>query len=256
MIPAEAIGRALRDRLLSWLPYFLLLGVYLSLRGYHSFDGDQAYRLPLLLHRQDPHLYADDPFVRALDEFNPHRGSLALLDAVSRPFGLSAGLVLVFAMTFLSTCHAVGRLARVVWPDLGRAAGWVAVCLFLAAKAGNIGTNHLFEAMVLDRQVALALGWLAIAEAVARPTTGWWSSSAAVALATVVHPSVGLQLALVLGSSWLIWAMLGTASRVSIATAVSRRGIARRRRSCRDYRSISPRDRRSSASCPRRSSGS
>ena len=169
--------------------------------------------------------------MRALDEFNPHRGSLALLDAVSRPFGLSAGLVLVFAMTFLSTCHAVGRLARVVWPDLGRAAGWVAVCLFLAAKAGNIGTNHLFEAMVLDRQVALALGWLAIAEAVARPTTGWWTSSAAVALATVVHPSVGLQLALVLGSSWLIWAMLGTASRREHRDRGARRGIARRRRS-------------------------
>ena len=38
----------------SWLPGFLLLGLYLTLRGYHSFDGDQTYRLPLLLHRQDP----------------------------------------------------------------------------------------------------------------------------------------------------------------------------------------------------------
>ena len=54
----------------------VLLGLYLTLRGYHSFDGDQAYRLPLLLHRQDPQLFADDPFVRAFDAFNPHRGSL------------------------------------------------------------------------------------------------------------------------------------------------------------------------------------
>ena len=29
-------------------PCVLLLGLYLTLRGYHSFDGDQAYRLPLL----------------------------------------------------------------------------------------------------------------------------------------------------------------------------------------------------------------
>jgi hypothetical protein len=44
--------------------------------------------------------------------------------------------------------------------------GWVAVGLLLTAKAGNIGTNHLFEAMVLDRLVALALGWYALAEAI------------------------------------------------------------------------------------------
>ena len=64
------------------------LRLYLTLRGYHSFDGDQAYRLPLLLHRQDPSLYQDDPFVRAFDVFNPHRGYLALLDWSSRPLGI------------------------------------------------------------------------------------------------------------------------------------------------------------------------
>ena len=41
-------------RLPRWLIYLVILGLYLTLRGYHSFDGDQAYRLPLLLHRQDP----------------------------------------------------------------------------------------------------------------------------------------------------------------------------------------------------------
>ena len=34
------------------------------------------------------------------------------------------------------------------------------------ARAGNIGTNHLFEAMVLDRLMALSLGWLALAAVV------------------------------------------------------------------------------------------
>src|SRR5215475_15555910 len=87
-----------------WLELFLVLGLYLTLRGYHSRDGDQAYRLPLLLHRQDPALFADDPFVRAFDAFNPHRGYLTLLDVASRPLGLSAGLVGLFAATFLVTC--------------------------------------------------------------------------------------------------------------------------------------------------------
>ena len=46
--------------------------------------------------------------------------------------------------------------------------------LLLAAKAGNIGTNHLFEAMVLDRLMAFALGWLALAEVIVHPGRGRW----------------------------------------------------------------------------------
>ena len=141
-----------------WLIYVVILGLYLSLRGYHSFDGDQTYRLPLLLHHQDPSVFADDPFVRAFDAFNPHRGSLLVLDLVTRPLGLSAGLFLIFVLTFAATCLGVDRLARAIWPEAGPLAGPVAVGLLLAAKAGNIGTNHLFEAMVLDRLMAFALG--------------------------------------------------------------------------------------------------
>ena len=70
----------------------ILLGLFLTFRGYRSREGDQAYRLPILLHQQDPRLFADDPFVRAFDRFNPHRGYLALLDGSSRPLGLSAAL--------------------------------------------------------------------------------------------------------------------------------------------------------------------
>src|SRR4051812_37722407 len=142
---------------------FAALGLYLTLRGYHSRDGDQAYRLPLLLNWQDPSHFARDPFVRALDGFNPHRGSLVLLDIASRPFGLSVGLFTLFAATFTITCLAFERLARLAWPDGGGRVGAAAVMLVLAAKAGNIGTNHLFEAMLLDRLIALALGWSALA---------------------------------------------------------------------------------------------
>ena len=101
-----------------WLIYIAILGLYLSLRGYHSLDGDQTYRLPLLLHHQDSSLYADDPFVRAFDGFNPHRGSLMTLNLVTWPFGLSAGLFVVFVLTFSATCLGLDRLARAIWPEL------------------------------------------------------------------------------------------------------------------------------------------
>ncbi len=207
-----------------WLPMLLVLGAYLTLRGYHSFDGDQAYRLPLLLHRQDPSLYADDPFIRSIDEFNPHRGSLALLDAASRAAGLPMALFLAFVATFLATGRGIRRLADSAWPGIGPSAGWLAFILLLAAKAGNIGTNHLFEAMVLDRLVALALGWLAIAWVVADPTRGAWRSVPPIAVAAIVHPSVGLQLALLLSAAWAAWAMLGPATGVQGRQAA--RGIA------------------------------
>ena len=155
-----------------WLAYVIILGLYLSLRGYHSFDSDQAYRLPLLLHRQDPTMFAADPFVRAFDAFNPHRGTLWVLDLVTRPLGLSAGLLLLFVLTFVAMCRGVDRLTQAVWPEAGRQIGVVAIGLILAAKAGNIGTNHLFEAMVLDRLIAFALGWLALAQAIVEPSRG------------------------------------------------------------------------------------
>src|SRR5436305_9493163 len=94
-----------------WVPFALLLGISLTVQGYRSLDGDQAYRLPLLLHRQDPSLYADDPFVRAFDAFNPHRGYLALLDAASRPFGLAAALAGLYVLTFALACWGLARLA-------------------------------------------------------------------------------------------------------------------------------------------------
>src|SRR5271166_239608 len=116
-----------------WLEYCLILGLYFSLRGYHSFDGDQAYRLPLLLHQLDPAVYATDPFVRAFDTFNPHRGSLMVLGWVTTLLRLAAGLLGVFIMTFLATCQGIDRMARQNWTGSGSAArvGWVAISLVL-----------------------------------------------------------------------------------------------------------------------------
>ena len=100
-----------------WVAFAILFSMYLTLRGYHSFDGDQAYRLPLLLHRQDPSLYADDPFVLAFDVFNPHRCYLTLLNVASRPFGLAATLAGLFALTWVATAVGIDRLARAAWPE-------------------------------------------------------------------------------------------------------------------------------------------
>ena len=190
-----------------WLIIVLILGLYLTLRGYHSRDNDQAYRLPLLLHQQHPALFADDPFVRSFDAFNPHRGYLALLDMASRPLGLSAGLFLLFTLTFAATCIGFDRLARAVWPEKRQVVGLAAIGLALTAKAGNIGTVHLFEAILLDRLIGFALGWLALAWMVERPASSAGRAALAIGLAAVVHPSVGLQLALLLGASWIAWAL-------------------------------------------------
>ncbi len=202
------------------LAVFLALGLYLTVKGYHSRDGDQAYRLPLLLHRQDPSLFAADPFVKALDAFNPHGGYLALLDVSSRPFGLSVALFVLFAATFAVTCLAIERMARAVWPERGAGVGVIAVLMLLSAKAGNIGTNHLFEAMLLDRLVALALGWTAFASMIANPQRGKWTAAAAIGAAALVHPSLGLQLGMLAGSGWAAWAV-ARRSGVSFRTAIA-----------------------------------
>jgi hypothetical protein len=189
-----------------WVLTLLLFGAYLTVRGYHSRDGDQAYRLPILLHQQDASLFANDPFVTALDAFNPHRGYLALLDLAARPFGLSFALFALFAATFALTVYGIDRLARSVWSGSGASVGMIAVVLVLLAKAGNIGTNHLFEAMLLDRLIGFALGWVALAMAIDGETQ---RPSLLVGLATVIHPSVGLQLAMLLGTTWIAWAICG-----------------------------------------------
>lgn len=188
-----------------WLVYGLILGLYLSVRGYESRNGDQAYRLPLLLRQQDPSLFADDPFVRAFDVFNPHRGSLAFLGGVSRVMGLSGALLFLWCLTFLLTALGIDRLSRAAWPSAGSRVGVVAIALVLIAHGGNIGTNHLFEPMLLDRLMALALGWVAFAVAVESLETGWWKAALCIGAAGLIHPSIGLQLALLLGSAWVAW---------------------------------------------------
>lgn len=211
---------ATAGKLSPWLVGCLILGVYLTAKGYHSLDGDQAYRLPPLLRQLDPSLYANDPFVRSFDVFNPHRGVFLLIGGLTRVVGLSASLAILFALTFAATIRGVGRLADAVWPQRAGRAGLTAIALFLAAKAGNIGTNHLFASMLLDRLTALALGWLAAASIVENPRGGWRFAALALGLAAVVHPSIGLQLALVFAGGWVAWALWGNRTATSWRLAI------------------------------------
>ncbi len=151
----------------------------------------------------------------------PIAATCALLDAASRPFGLSAGLFFLFTLTFAAACIGFDRLARAVWPEQGRAVGLVAIGLALTAKAGNIGTVHVFEAMLLDRLIGFALGWLALAWIVERPERHGARAALVIGLAAIVHPSVGLQLALLLGGSWAAWALAPRATGVDPRRAVS-----------------------------------
>lgn len=186
----------------TWMAYALLFGLSLSLGGYRSLDGDQAYRLPLLLHQQDPAVFADDPFVRAFDAFNPHQGYLALLDGPSRLIGLPAALFLLYALTYGVTCLGVRSLARTIWPKSGEWVGVLAVALLLLADAGNIGTNHLFEPMLLDRLIAFGLGWVALALFIRG--TGRVAIAGLIGLAGLVHPALGMQLGMLLAAGWLL----------------------------------------------------
>ncbi len=189
--------------------FVLLFGLYLTLRGYHSFEGDQAYRFPILKHTQDFRLFEADPFVRSFDQFNPHRGYLAVLDALSRPWGLAAAVAVLYGLTYALTAAGLDRLARSVWPQANAGIGVVTVGLVLSAQAGNIGTNHLFEPILYERLIGFGLGWVAIAALVADPGRGGLVAALAIGLAGFIHPSIGLQLALSLGAGCMIWGVLG-----------------------------------------------
>jgi hypothetical protein len=204
---------------------FVLLGVYFTFAGYRSFEGDQAYRLPLLLHQLEPKLYAHDPFVSAFDRFNPHQGYLRLLGVGTRLIGLPATLFIGFVLTFGVSGWALGRLTRAVWPGDGPAVGTIAFGLALVAHAGNIGTNHLFEPILLDRLVALGLGWTALGSLVVPTSWAPLSVAGCIAAASVVHPSLGLQWGLLLTAAWLACGLLagwrGVARKQALAGAMA-----------------------------------
>ncbi len=152
----------------------------------------------------------------------PTGAILTLLDLASRPLGLSAGIFFLYVLTFVFTFIGVDGLARRLWPEFPGWVGIVAFSMVLAAKAGNIGTNHLFEAILLDRLVASSLGWMALSLAIggARRRAPW-VAAALLGIASWVHPSLGLQLGMFLGVCWIAWSICSRGTGVTPASTFS-----------------------------------
>lgn len=213
----------------------IVFGLYLSLAGYKSLEGDQAYRLPLLLRSQNRAIYRVDPFVNALQAFNPHAGYLAILNAGYRIVGLEATLFGVFAVAFALAAVGMAMLASAGRDDqqsaseidprhgdrsiendrddpaktLGTTQALLAFILTLLAKAGDIGTNHLFEPILLDRLIAFAIGWIALGSIVKKITYHQYLTSVFVFIIYFVHPSLGLQIGLLVVATYACLFLVG-----------------------------------------------
>ena len=144
---------------------------------------------------------------------------------------LSAGLFLLFALTFLLTCRAVERLARAVWPELGaeRSAGsrWACSWRPRPATSARITSSRRWSWIAHGARPGLA-GHRRGGEQSRRPDGGArrprsrWRRS--------IHPSVGFS------SRWS-WGRAGWSGRcsadamdVSVATAAPGVGVLGARR--------------------------
>lgn len=168
------------------------VGAVVTLGGYQSRVVDQCYRLPIVARMNDQALYAADPFVLAFDTFNPHWGYGWLLNSLSAVTGLSAALFGLYAATLALTLASLWRIRRALAPALPPWSDWLVVAVFVLCRAGNIGTNHLWEDHLLDRQIGYALLWFALAEWLAGELRRAWSIPLAIGLTAIVHPGLGV----------------------------------------------------------------
>lgn len=207
MTPAESTNPEAMPRFAAsrGLRLAIAVGLVISLGGYESRVVDQCYRLPIVARMIDSTLYPNDAFVRAFDAFNPHLGYAKLLIAGTRLIGISLTLFLLFAATLAVTLDSLWRIRARLWPSLPEWADWLLVAAFALCRTGNIGTNHLWEDHLLDRQIGYALLWLSLAEWLAGGRRRLLSTPFCVGLTAIVHPGLGLLTA-------ALWAGVGAAS--------------------------------------------
>lgn len=202
-------------------------GAVVTIGGYQSRVVDQLYRLPIMARMKDPALYVADPFVRAFDTFNPHWGYGQLLIGLGSLTGESAALFGLYLATLGLTLASLWRIRRGLLPDLPEWSDWLLVVLFALCRAGNIGTNHLWEDHLLDRQIGYALLWFALADWITCQRRRDWSIPLAIGATAFVHPGLGVLAAalwtgvfaagLILGqSSWRDCARFGLTLSVSM----------------------------------------
>ncbi|MBI1323936.1 hypothetical protein GC170_12235 [bacterium] len=168
------------------------VGAVVTLGGYQSRVVDQCYRLPIVARMNDQALYTADSFVRAFDTFNPHWGYGWLLNSLSAIIGLSAALFGLYVATLALTLASLWRIRRAFAPALPPWSDWLVVAVFVLCRAGNIGTNHLWEDHLLDRQIGYALLWFALAEWLGGERRRAWSIPLAIGLTAIAHPGLGV----------------------------------------------------------------
>lgn len=167
-------------------------GLVISANGYDSRVIDQCYRLPVMEHMFDQSLYSADPFVLAFDSFNPHVGYLYLIKYLESATGLSLALFLLYVLTLAVCIHAIWKIRASLFPNLSSLSDWLLVLMFSLCKAGNIGTNHLWEDHLLDRQIGFTLGWLMLLIWLNPRPSGNLLIAVLCGLTAIVHPGLGL----------------------------------------------------------------
>lgn len=167
-------------------------GLVITINGYESRVVDQCYRLPILERMIDPQAFPADQFVQAFDKFNPHLGYLRILQFSSSLFGLSISLFLLYCITAFLNIYSVWRIRELVFPDLPEWTNWLLLLLLVLCKAGNLGTNHIWEDHLLDRQIAFALGWFALACWLEANESIYWKIPVITGLIAIIHPGLGL----------------------------------------------------------------
>ncbi len=191
-----------------WLRVLMATGIFISLGGYQSRVIDQCYRLPLLEKRLDPSTYPMDQFVNSFAEFNPHRVYIELLACLNQRVGLSLTLFGLHLLTIAFSVYAIWSIRKSLWPDLNVMSDWLLLAMFALCKTGNLGTNHLWEDHLLDRQIGFTLGWLALSEFLeATNPRNCFTIPILIGCMALVHPGLGilsavLWLGLFVASLW------------------------------------------------------
>jgi hypothetical protein len=175
-----------------WLRILIATGVIMTLGGYESRVIDQCYRLPILEKRLDPSSFPMDPFVDSFTDFNPHQVYVELLSMGAKTVGLSLTLFLLHIVTVAFCISAIWRIRKSLWPELPEWSDWLLVSMFALLKAGNLGTNHLWEDHLLDRQIGFTLGWLALAEFLDAGTRKTWAIPILIGAMAMIHPGLGV----------------------------------------------------------------
>ncbi|MFM7129843.1 MAG: DUF6798 domain-containing protein [bacterium] len=180
------------QRVSRFVELIIACGLVISINGYDSRVVDQCYRLPLLERLDQPGAFPADQFVDAFEKFNPHLGYLRLLQCGSFFFGLSITLFLLYCLTLALTTYSLWRIRESLLPDIPRWSNWLLLQLFVLCKAGNLGTNHLWEDHLLDRQIAFSLGWYALALWIDSAPSINYRIPAITGLIAIIHPGLGL----------------------------------------------------------------